>query len=65
MGEREAVKMFANPFYCVQVAPIFTEPHEPLVTKEKWVEAGAKCIKEIGAEAYLEALLENLEGNYV
>jgi hypothetical protein len=43
MEEREAVKMFANPFYCVQVAPIFTEPHEPLVTKEKWVEAGAKC----------------------
>jgi hypothetical protein len=57
-------KIVSNPFYCLRtVAPYFTAEHEPLISEESWIQAGAKLIGEIGAEQYLRRLLENLKGN--
>lgn len=59
-------RIFANPFYCLSDIDVtLCAPHEPLVTEEVWVRVGAKLIQEIGAEKYLQHLLENLKGNYV
>jgi hypothetical protein len=33
-----------------------------MIPVEEWVAAGAKLIEEIGAEAYLHLLIENLRG---
>jgi hypothetical protein len=65
ISKTDVEKMLSNPFYCLpKIAPIFIEEHEPLVTEEQWIKAGAKSIKEIGAEKFLSNLLENLKGNY-
>ena len=56
-------KMLSNPVYCLdQVAPWIAEPPGPLIPVEQWVAAGAKLIEEIGAEAYLRLLIQNLRG---
>lgn len=66
MTEKQVNKMLANPFYCLEkVDPIFTEKHEPLVSEQEWISAGATLIKENGAEKFLKDLLDNLKGNYV
>ena len=55
--------MICNPVYCLdRVAPWIAEPPGPLVPVEQWVAAGAKLIEEIGAEAYLRQLIQNLRG---
>ena len=55
--------MVCNPVCCLdRVAPWIAEPPGPLVPVEEWVAAGAKLIEEIGAEAYLRLLIENLRG---
>jgi hypothetical protein len=45
-----------------RVAPWIAQPPESLVPVEEWVAAGAKLIEEIGAEAYLRLLIQNLRG---
>jgi hypothetical protein len=55
--------MVCNPVYCLdRVAPWISETPGPLVPVEVWVAAGAKLIEEIGAEAYLRLLIQNLRG---
>ena len=52
------------PVYCLdRVAPWIAEPPRPVVPVEQWVAAGAKLIEEIGAEAYLHLLIQNLRGD--
>ena len=59
----EVRKMVSNPVYCLdQVAPWISEPPGPLIPVEQWVAAGTKLIEEIGAEAYLRLLIQNLRG---
>ena len=41
---------------------LIAEPPGPVVPVEQWVAAGAKLIEEIGAEAYLRLLIQNLRG---
>lgn len=66
MSENDFKLMLSNPFYCLKkIDPIFTLEHEPLITEEEWIRVGSKLIDEIGAEAFLECLLENLKGNYI
>jgi hypothetical protein len=64
--DEEISKIVANPFYCLSsVDPIFAQHHDTLISEEMWVEAAAAAIKEVGAEKFLQLLLENLKGNYV
>jgi hypothetical protein len=63
MATEDIRKMVCNPVYCLdRVAPWIAEPPEPVVPVEQWVAASAKLIEEIGAEAYLRLLIENLRG---
>jgi hypothetical protein len=63
MSTEDIRKMVCNPVYCLdQVAPWIAEPPGPIVPVEQWVAAGAKLIEEIGAEAYLRLLIQNLRG---
>ena len=56
-------KTVCTPVYCLdRVAPWIAEPPGPVVPAEQWVAAGAKLIEEIGAEAYLRLLIQNLRG---
>jgi hypothetical protein len=66
MGERDwseetVQELLINPFYAVTTAPIFCEPHEPIVDRQTWIQANVSLIEQIGAEAWLERLLEVLE----
>jgi hypothetical protein len=63
MSTEDIRKMVCNPVYCLdRVAPWIAEPPGPVVPVEEWVAAGAKLIEEIGAEAYLRLLIQNLRG---
>ena len=63
MSTEDIRKMVCNPVYCLdRVAPWIAEPPGPVVPVEHWVAAGAKLIEEIGAEAYLRLLIQNLRG---
>jgi hypothetical protein len=58
----EAVQaLLINPFSAVTAAPIFCEPHEPIVERRTWIQANVRLIEQMGAEAWLERLLEVLE----
>jgi hypothetical protein len=63
MSTEDIRNMICNPVYCLdRIAPWIAEPPGPLVPVEEWVAAGAKLIEEIGAEAYLHQLIQNLRG---
>ena len=53
--------LLVNPFYAVTAAPTFCVPHEPTIERDVWVRANARLIEQIGAEAWLERLLDVLE----
>lgn len=57
-------KIISNPFYAIDIHPIFVEKHDKLIDKPTWVKANINLIKELGAEVYLTNLLSILEGNY-
>jgi hypothetical protein len=66
MTPKDLQKMFANPFYCLEkVDDVFQMKHKPLITEREWIKTGAIVIEEIGAEKFLQLLLDNLKGNYV
>jgi hypothetical protein len=65
MDEEMMKDIIKNPFYCITVAKIFSEEHPHLVTKDDWIKANSKLIKEQGAEVWLNGLLNVLEGKYV
>lgn len=67
MDEQEkTARMLANPFYCIEKASsVFTLQHKTMITEEQWISAAEALIAEIGAQAFLKHLLENLKGNYV
>ncbi len=50
-----------NPTLVVNVSDRLSGDHEPLVTRELWIQANEKMIKEISPEAWLWRLLETLE----
>ena len=63
MSTEDIRTMVCNPAYCLdRVAPWIAEPPGPLVSVEEWVAAGTKLIEEIGGEAYLRLLIQNLRG---
>jgi hypothetical protein len=50
-----------NPMLVVNVSDRLESEHVPLVTRELWIQANEKMIKEIGPERWLWQLLEVLE----
>ena len=59
----EIRKILCNPVYCLdRIAPWIAEPPGPVVPVEQWAAAGIKLIEEIGAEAFLRQLIQNLRG---
>jgi hypothetical protein len=50
-----------NPMLVVNVSDGLEGEHEPLVTRELWIQANEKMIKEMGPERWLWQLLEVLE----
>jgi len=58
-------RLISNPFYAIDINPVFIQEHPKMVTKKEWIKANIKLMDEIGAERWLENLLENLTGNYI
>jgi hypothetical protein len=54
-----------NPFQAVNIDPLFTAEHPPLIEREMWVEANVMHIRGLGAEGWLSQLLDVLEGDIV
>jgi hypothetical protein len=59
--EDDIQTLLVNPIYAVSISPSLAVEHEPLVERSQWISANARLIKEIGAEAWLERLLDVLE----
>lgn len=64
LDEDDVKAMLINPIYAVSIDPDLAGNHEPIVSKERWIEANEKLINEIGAEEWLGRLLAVLEGDY-
>jgi hypothetical protein len=64
LNEEDVKAMLINPIYAVSIDPDLVGSHEPIVSKERWIEANEKLINEIGAEEWLGRLLAVLEGDY-
>ena len=52
-----------DPFYAIELAPIYGEPHKPLIDVDTWIAANVREINERGAEAWLRDLLRILRGD--
>lgn len=50
-----------NPALVINISGRLEGEHEPLVTRELWIQANEKMMDEMGAEAWLWRLLETLE----
>lgn len=64
--KRRADLIFANPFYAININPVFfTENDVTVRSKEHWISTNAKLIEEMGRRKWLRLLLEALEGKYL
>lgn len=62
--EGDVRRILSNPIYCMgRTAAWVAQPPEPIIPVEQWIAAGAKLVEEIGAEAYLRLLIQNLRGD--
>lgn len=50
-----------NPYVCAVFSERLQGEHEPLVTREMWLQANVKGLQEFGAEKWLSQLLDVLE----
>jgi hypothetical protein len=55
--------ILSDPFYAIELAPIYGEPHKPLIDVDTWIAANVREINERGAEAWLRDLLHILRGD--
>ena len=60
--EDDLEDIILNPFYAVNLDPMFAQRHVPLVSEQMWIDANARMLKELGPEAYLRRLLDVLKG---
>jgi hypothetical protein len=56
--------LIGNSFSAINIDPVLSEPHPPLVSEEQWIAANVSQIEDLGPEAYLRNLLSILKGNY-
>ncbi len=54
-----------NPSQAVNIDPLFTAEHPPLIGREMWVDVNVKQIRNMGAEGWLGQLLDVLNGDIV
>ena len=54
-------RILINPFYAITVAPRLTAEHDPPMSEAEWIQANASLMREVGAERWLQRLLEVLE----
>jgi len=64
-SEDDLKTVFIYPIYAVSIDPDLVVPHEPLVSKQRWVDTNKNLIAEIGLDEWLHRLLAILEGGYV
>ena len=57
--------VLVNPFYAVTISPTLFGEHDPIIARSRWVQANARLIEQIGAEAWLNRLLDVLESGAV
>lgn len=60
----DTAAMLINPVYAVSINPDLAGRHEPIVPKERWIEANDRLISDIGAKEWLRRLLAVLEGDF-
>ncbi len=60
MDEQIIKEVIINPYYAITIAPMLATDHDPMISKEQWVQANMRLIEELGAEAWLKQLLEVL-----
>jgi len=58
-------RLFANPFYCINIHPQFGLEHECLVSREDWVKSAKNSISQNGLDEFLENLLDALQSDEV
>jgi hypothetical protein len=63
--EESVRKVIVNPFYAINIDPALSEKHEPLTPRDEWIRANTRLLSEMGPEAWLRALLDVLEGDFV
>ena len=64
-GEVAAPEQPINPFQAVNIDPLFTVEHPPLIEREMWVDVNVMQIRNMGAERWLRQLLDVLNGDIV
>ena len=52
-----------NPRHAVNIAPIFAQDHEPMMSQETWVQSNVLSIQEMSVERWLMQWLNILEGD--
>lgn len=65
MNKQNIEDLFVNPYYTINISPILSEKHDPIVDKEKWIAANTRLMKEIGQEEWLKRLLDILESGTI
>jgi len=59
-------RVYVNPFYVIRLHRLFRTNDGPrLINKEKWISTNERMIDEIGKRAWLQLLLEALEGKFI
>jgi hypothetical protein len=53
-----------NPFYAITLHPDLFGDHDPLISREQWIDANARLVEQLGAKQYLSNLLDTLAGDF-
>jgi hypothetical protein len=64
-GKIAAPEQPINPFWAINIDPLFAAEHPPLIEREMWVDVNVMHIRNMGAEGWLMQLLDVLGGDIV
>lgn len=54
-----------NPYQTINIDPAFALEHPPIWSKEQWIQSNVMLLSQLGTEAWLQLLLDVLEGDFV
>ncbi|HZO74970.1 MAG TPA: hypothetical protein VFB60_22375 [Ktedonobacteraceae bacterium] len=54
-----------NPYYAINIDPIFAVEHPPMWPKDQWIQGNVTLLSQLGIEQWLQLLLDVLEGDFV
>lgn len=63
-SEEDAAALLINPVYAISIDPDLAGSHEAIVSREQWIDANERLLKELGTSEWLRRLLAVLEGRY-